>query len=268
VAQVLGPQHELVSIAIASARELRDRTNFNSHAGALLDKGLRLAGEREMHRLLVLGPGQMGRLVAMRGLELGFDEVVLAGRQLPDSRSAGVVPWTLDRLHELGPFTCIAGCLGSGADEIATDALPPAPIVLDLGTPRNFALTDRRMLITLAELMADEEARPHAVRRRAALRDELGEIVGRRLDDWQTTGASAIGAIRQSADVVRQNEVERALRLHPDLDPKVADALARSIINQLLDPPTRKLREDPELARTVADLFARTEAGPREGPAR
>lgn len=243
--------------AIAAARQLRRETAFDSHAGHLLDRSLGLARARPAGRLLVLGAGSLGRLIAARGLELGFS-VTVAGRTPPTHPAA----WTFVRLGELAalaPFDVLAGCLGSGAGEIRLDALPAASLILDLGTPRNFAEDAGRPVITIADLLSDEANRPHAAQRRAELRHRLTAILDGRLAATALTSGSPVGALRAEVEQVRVQELERMRRLHPELPPDVLDTLTRSLVDQIFHTPTERLREiaDDSLAHELAALFAR-----------
>lgn len=251
----------LGGIALAAARELRARTNFNSHAGALLDKALRLAGVEASGRVLILGPGQMGRLVALRAEALGFDEVWLAGRSMPviEGGHAAMRPALIEQIPAMPRFDCIVGCLGSAADEILLESLPATPLALDLGTPRNFGGSrPGTLLLSLRELVADEHSRPHAMQRRESLRAELRDIVRRRLDYWLETSESTLGRIRADAERARILEVERTLRLHPGMDRKALDAMSRALVNRILQGPSEALRASPDLAEAADNLFPRS----------
>lgn len=244
-------------LAISAARALRTATRFGSHAGHLLDRALSLSAvEPGSGTLLVLGAGAMGRLIATRGHELGFD-VVVAARSQP----TGQFPWRFVELGaaiELRQVDVLCGCLGSGAGEIALRMLPQARLVIDLGTPRNFIEPEGPGLVTIAALLASEERRPHAVARRAALRERLNTILAERLANAATDSRTAIGRMRMEIEAVRRREVARIQRLHPDLPPGVVDTITRSLLDQVLHAPTARLREsgDATLATTVAALFA------------
>ena len=251
----------LGDIAIAAARALRAETAFDSHAGHLLDRGLTLAGFEPHGRLLVLGTGAMARLVAERAGTIGFDEVLVAGRRAPPKPLAGAfVPLT--GISEAGPVTAVAGCLGSGANVIPLDALPPAQLVLDLGTPRNFAGGAEARVVTIADLLSDEARRPHAAARRGALRERLRTLLDRELAARRETAASPVGALREAVERSRQRELARLRQRHPDIPPETLDALTRSLVNRLFHAPTARLRalgEDSPLARELAALFAEIE---------
>lgn len=244
-------------LALSAARALRSETRFDSHAGHLLDRALRLSVvEPGSGTLLVLGAGAMGRLVATRGHELGFD-VVVAARRPP----AGHFPWRFVELGaaiELRQVDVLCGCLGSGAGEIALRMLPRARLVIDLGTPRNFIEPEGPGLVTIATLLKSEERRPHAAARRAALRERLDTILAERLASAAADSHSAIGRMRMEVEAVRRREVARIQRLHPGLSPEVIDTITRSLLDQVFHAPTARLREsgDATLAGAVAALFA------------
>lgn len=245
-------------IAIASARELRRETDFASHAGHLLDRALKLRSMPPRGRLLVLGTGAMGRLVAQRGLDLGFTDVVVAGRTAPREQGA----WTfvpLKSIAALAAVDVVAGCLGSGAGELAFGELPAVRgLAIDLGTPRNFTPDGATQLITIADMLADEEARPHALKRRAELRTRLDELLDRRLAAAADTERGAVGALRARVERVRQSELARMRRLHPEISPETLDVLTRSLVNQIFHGPSQRLKQidDPRLSEQFAALFA------------
>ncbi len=256
LASAPGSVRQTGDLAIAAARQLRRETAFDSHAGHLLDRALRLGDIRPPGTLLILGAGSLGRLIAARGLQLGF-AVTVAGRTPPTSAQ----PWRFARLADLDPdatFDVLAGCLGSGAGEIRLDAVPRAQLTVDLGTPRNFAEDAGREVITVADLLADEASRPHAAQRRAELRGRLGALVDERLAGAAATSDTAVGALRAEVERIRLRELQRTRRLHPELPADVLDAMTRSLVDQIFHAPTARLRDfnDESLARALAGLFA------------
>lgn len=250
-----GPLRSYADEAIASARALRAETEFESHAGHLLDRALRLSTIAPGGRLLVLGFGAMGRLVAERAAELGF-EVIVAARREP-----GGLPWQfveLGRVPGLAPVDVIVGCLGSGAGEIAPRVLPTSRLLIDLGTPRNFNAPSGPGVVAIADMLSDEESRPHSVARRQRLRGRLGAILRARLERLAATSASPVGAMRAEVEMIRREEVARAARLHPEVPVEVLDALSRALIDKVFHAPTTRLKDlDGDRASEVASLFSR-----------
>jgi glutamyl-tRNA reductase len=254
-ADASGRLRAVADVAIAAARALRAETNFDSHAGHLLDKALRLSTMTPPGQLLVLGVGAMGKLVAERAAELGF-QVTVAARREP----AGTLPGRFVELGQvpgLPPLDVIVGCLGSGAGEIAPRVLPASRLLIDLGTPRNFNVPSGPGVIAISDMLEDEHQRPHAMARRRALRERLGVILRARLSHAAGDGASPVGALRAEVEAIRRQEVERARRLHPEVDPEVLDRVTRSLVDKVLHRPTARIKalEDEELARQFAAFF-------------
>lgn len=245
-------------VAVASARELRRQERFDSHAGHLLDRALTLAGMPGRGRLLVLGAGAMGRLVAQRAVDLGFAEVLVAARRKPAGEAfPGCTIVALGSVTATEAVDVVVGCLGSGAAEMTGGELPAIrSLAVDLGTPRNFGELGVRT-VRISDMLTDEAARPHARRRRESLRADLRAIVGKRLEQRCENAASPIGALRRAVEDVRQRELGRMRRLHPEVAPETLEALTRSLVNQIFHAPSAKLRtlDDPQLGRKLAELF-------------
>lgn len=249
----------MADLAIASARELRRETDFASHAGHLLDRALKLADTPARGTLILLGTGAMGRLVAERGLALGFTEVLVAGRTVPKWIRPAFRFIPLSSISGLGAVDVVAGCLGSGAGELELSALPPVrAVAIDLGTPRNFAPDGRTRLVTIADMLADEESRPHARRRRTELRARLDEVVDRRTANTTASAAGPVGTLRSRVETVRQQELARMRRLHPEIPLETLDVLTSSLVNQIFHEPSQRLKsiEDPQLRAQLVALFA------------
>ncbi len=251
-----GPLRTITDIAIGSARELRQREQFNSHAGALLDRALKVAGVAPQGRLLVLGTGQLGQLVARRGVELGFSTVYLAGR----SPLAHAGPWEflrIDRVALCPDVDVVAGCLGSSAGAMFAGELPHArALIADLGTPRNFAGEFAAPLICIADLLADEANRPHAMRRRSALAEQVGAIVEARLAHLAGDGAARAARLRNAVEATRQAEIDRMVRLHPGVDRAALETFSRALTNRLFHGPSQAARTaDASFAEQFVELF-------------
>lgn len=241
--------------AIQTARQFRKSVQFDSHAGHLLDKALRVAGEAPGGRLLVLGTGAMGKLVADRGREIGFDEVIIAGRRQPERGAAAHAFVPLDKATGVGRVDVVAGCLGSGAAAIPTDTFDFArKLIADLGTPANFEGEAEVPVVTIADLIHDESTRPHAVRKRTRLREQLHAMLPT-VDDASSSG---IREVWRASEAAQRREVERMARLHPELPREALEQFARSLMNQFLHAPLQRVREaaDGDLAVRFAELFA------------
>jgi glutamyl-tRNA reductase len=231
-------------IAVASARELRRQMPPDMHAGYLLDQGLSLEDIAPRGRLLVLGTGQVGRLVALRGRELGFDDVLVAGRTEPrgDWFSAGRFRFVqLERLGQAGAVDVAVGCLGSTADELDIRALPEVRrLIVDLGTPRNFAGQGGSPLVTIAELRQAMEARAGLDAERQALRERLARILERRLAMAAADEASLPDRLRAAIQWLTEREAERLQRTDPALPQERIQLITRSLVKQLFGEAKRR----------------------------
>lgn len=249
-------------IAIAAARELRRETTFDSHTGHLLDRALRHLGIEGDGTLLVVGTGHVARQVASRGATLGFDRVVIAGRREPDGAwfTAGGYSFVqLAEMGSLGEVSVAVGCLGSDAPELCASCDLPAVthLVLDLGTPRNFAGDAGVPQLGIAELLVGSEPREHSEAYRARLGERLTEILDRRLAMLETDSATAIGQMRAAVERIRQQEMVRYASRHPEIPPHLLDTITRSLVNKIMHLPSERLRQldDAALGRELALLF-------------
>jgi glutamyl-tRNA reductase len=253
----------LGDVALAAARELRRELSFGAHSGYLLDQGLGVCGIRDFYSVLIIGTGHVGRLVAQRAREIGFGEIVLAGRTRPESEWFREGPFSfipLAELRESAPVDVAVGCLGSNAAELdVAAALPPVRhLILDLGTPRNFAGACGARVLTIADLTKPELEPESCTERREVASARLRFLIERRLamlaEDSQ---GSHVGALRHSIERLRQQELERNRRLHPEIPPETLDAITRALVNRLFHAPCEQLKEidDAELRRRVVSLF-------------
>ena len=261
---------EAGDIAVAAARELRQKTQVDSDSGHLLDRGLMLANAASRGTVLILGTGHMARLIARRALQLGFERVVIGGRSRPEGAWFDERSFAFVELHDVHTQTGIditVGCLGANAPVIDVEReLPPvSQLILDLGTPRNFTGEATVPLLDIATLL--EAGHRHTMARRERLLADLGEILDRRIAASGTTGQSPVGALRASIERVRQREVVRIRRLHPEIAAETVDAITQSLVNQIFHLPSQRLSliEDPETRERLALLFCEDGYAPHPG---
>ena len=255
------------SIAIASARDLRAETAFQAHTGHLLDRALRLTGTPPTGRILVLGAGVTARAVAVRATQLGFESVVMVSRTRPEGAWFDAVRYGFHPLAELKGARAsdvLVACLGSGAPELDIETgLPPVrTLMIDLGTPRNLGGKPAVRVIDIAEMERNETPASHSHARRTELRARLQTILQRRLVLAHEDSSSTVGTFRRSVEEVRQAEVARARRLHPEVPAEFIDSLTNALVNQLFHLPTQRLREsaDARLTDHFVALFRPTKS--------
>ncbi|MGH2633532.1 MAG: hypothetical protein ACRDG3_08990 [Tepidiformaceae bacterium] len=248
-------------IAVAAARRFRQDSALHQTTGQLLDSALALAKVPAGGPLTVVGAGAVGRLIAERALALGFSPVAVVARQLPAGEwfSRGdmrFVPFAA--MHAAPIAEVVVTCLGSTSFELPPTSLPVATrLIVDLGTPRNVGEGATTPLLTIADLAASEgerEEQPAWLDLRARLHDILDERLARAAEG----ATSHVGRVRLEVERVRQAELVRIQRLHPELKPETVDTITRALINQIFHRPSQRLRtlEDADLAERLAALFA------------
>jgi glutamyl-tRNA reductase len=239
--------------AVAAARALRRNEGFSDHAGHALDAAIEYANLSCEGSVTVIGGGPMGRRTAERAVELGFSVTLVARRPLPLPPS--IHYHSFDHLDTLPPTDLLISCLGHGAPTLSRGELPEIRCAaIDLATPRNLRDDLAVPTIRLADLIAAQQLSGEDLRR-AELRTKLEALLTTRL----ATGdrESPLGSLREEVERIRQQEIMRTLRLHPELPADKIDQITRSLINQVFHQPSQRLRqpENTDLAAAVAALF-------------
>jgi glutamyl-tRNA reductase len=85
------------------------------------------------------------------------------------------------------------------------------------------------------------------------------------IESWRADSTSPVGRLRQSVEQLRQEELRRLRQRHPEIPEATMEALTRSMVNRMFHHPVIRLKTlEPDLAASVADLFATPAAGSRE----
>ncbi len=244
----------LVAPAISASRALRREVEFTRHAGHSLDLALDHAGLEPKGTLLTLGGGPMGRRIADRAAQLGFDVTLVARRPPPLPPGVNYQPFSM--LAELEPADVIVACLGASAPQLDSDDLPEVRrLAIDLGTPRNLKHGIAAPVVTLSDLVDAHRKAPLDAEQRVELSDRLDDMLTTRLA--MARSGSPLGSLRSEVERIRMRELTRSLRLHPELPAETLDTITRSLVNQIFHRPSQRLRqsEDEELATAFAALF-------------
>ncbi len=214
-------------------------------------------------RVLVMGAGQMGRLVARYLHALGVRDIRLVNRtfaraQVLAQEVAGrAFPWeALDRL--LGEVDVVFVTTGAAEpvltrDQVArarTNARHARLLVVDIGVPRNVAAdvnTLAHVEVFHIDALQDIVAEGVDVRRRAV--PQVERIIENAVAEyvrWLDARAVAptISALYRRAEDLRQRVLHRTLRRYADrpIDPEVVDEVTRILVEKLLQIPARNLQ--------------------------
>jgi glutamyl-tRNA reductase len=277
------PASRLFHRAIRTGRRVRDETELGRNALSISYAAVQLAqqvlGDLRGMRVLLVGAGDAGQLVAKALRTSGAADVIVANRTLERSEELArsldgrAVPFAHVGLSLADVDIAIAATEAPGyvltAEAVASaaDARTGRPLFLfDLSIPRNIDpdadSLDDVSLFNIDHLSAIAEqnlrGRGEAVAEAERIVDDE---VARFMLWWDSLEAlPVIKALRQQAEGVRSRELARAVDQMPELsDREVArlDAMTRSIINRLLHDPTVALKRQSSdgLLQSVRELF-------------
>ncbi len=271
--------------AIGAGRRVREETYVSRSALSISFAAVKLAasflGSVSGRRVLLVGAGEAGKLVAQALRTSGVGDITIANRtqersaELAKGLNGQMVPFSDLEAALSQADICIAATdapehiLSKAAVESATISRPDGSLFLfDLSVPRNIdpeaGTIDGVSLFNIDDLSAI--AAENLKGRQAAAEDAeviVDQEVGRFMS-WMDTleAAPVIREMRLQADEVRRRELERALREIKGLseaDVAKLDAMTRSIVNRLLHGPTTTLRDQAgeEFLEAARQMFLR-----------
>ncbi len=278
----------LLALAVVTGKRARAETEISRGAGSIGQAAVQLArsllGELAGKRALVIGAGEMGRLVAasLASYRPGWLGIAnrTGERALAVARKLEVQPVAWEALDETLASVDLA-IVTTGAPEPVLTKRRLEPVVaarrgrqlllIDVAVPRNVEPgvaelpgVDLRDIDALQELCAAgrrsrEDAIPQV---EAIVEEQVREFL-----EWERARsvASLIRQLREQVEAIREAETARALRRLTHLserDRQVVLALSHGIANKLLHRPITRLRErgaEGQHLATLADLFGLTE---------
>jgi glutamyl-tRNA reductase len=288
--------HRLFQHALTAGKRARSETALGHGAASVSQAGVELArrrlGELRGRAVLLLGGGEVSELAAQNLLANGADQLMIVNRTLARGRALAErygaealtfddLPAALARCDILISSTAapvpiihrrhIAEALAAKARSRAVGgAGDPAMLLIDLAVPRDIhpdvAALPGAHLCTVDDL---QEAVRATLGQRAQAAEQAEAIAleeARTFEAWLLTleAVPALTLLRERAEQLRNAELQRALRRLSDISPEqraVIEGLTRSIVNKLLHPPTRRLRDAAasgdggRFAAMVAELF-------------
>ena len=275
--------HKLFQRSFAVAKEVRSTTRIGASSVSMAAAAVKLAARifpslREQ-RVLFIGAGEMIELCATHFAAQAPARITFANRSAERAErlahrfngQAIELRTLAEHLHEHDiVVSCTASSLpilGKGLVERALRARRRRPIfMVDLAVPRDIepeaGELDDVFLYTiddLAQVVAENlDARRSAVEQAEAIIDtQVGQFM-----HWMQARENVplIRALREQAESMRRQEVNRAVRLlKRGEDPEsVIEALSQGLTNKLMHAPTQALSDAPAEERsTLADVLAR-----------
>ena len=286
-ARTTGGIGQLLELAVTKAIRVGERarteTSINEGIVSLGSAAAELAAERltlDGETALVVGAGEMGQLAARSLADSGVAEVVVANRTIPhadhvaaelDVEGAAV---GLDRLPTVAAEAgVIVAATGSPDPLLGPDELGAREqVVVDLGQPRDVSPEAGALEgVTVYDLDDLEELTQETRAQRLEAAQQVEAIIDTEFDllteQYKRARADeVIAAMYESAERLKQRELETACSRLEATDEftedhrQIVEAMADSLVGQLLAPPTKSLREaaaedDWETINTALHLF-------------
>ncbi len=278
--------HPLMRRTLSVAKRVRTHTDIGKSSVSVGTAGVDLArqvfGSLERRRALLLGAGEMGRLVARSLLAHGVEELVVANRTYANavelSRHFGASAVHMDQLDSYLGQVDIA-IVSTGAQHHLLTRARMAPIMrarryrplflVDLSVPRNVAPDVHEIegayVFNVDDLSAVAKAGLKKREREATVAEAIVRQEAERC--YESLGARSadpvIATITQRAEVARLAELERSRKLMQQLSPeqqKVVEAMTRSMMKRALHNVLRQARSlaasgDEEGLRQLGEAF-------------
>jgi glutamyl-tRNA reductase len=277
----------LFRAALAAGKRVRNETEISKNPASVPSVAInqardRLGSLKDKH-ILLLGAGAMAR-TAMKALTTrGYKHISVANRT-PAHAQALVEPWngrayTLDELPDALETADVVFSATHAEHPLITTPMMAAvmekrvqrPLMLfDLAVPRDIdpAVIELPGVSLIDMDRVQEELDESLIARRREV-PAAEAILAEELDRLQVKLAElsirpVISGLRQKAEAIRRRELERTMRHLGDVDQETLDHiqhLSRSLVNQLLHEPTKRLRqeargEQPDaVSKVVRELF-------------
>ena len=276
---------KLFQHAIRIGRRVRDETDISKNALSVSSVAVKLAvgavGDVHSCRVVLIGAGQAGKLVARAFSQRGVSEISIVSRSLQGAEelaaSLGGKAVELSRLRdEMESADIVISC--TGAPHVVVDcdlvknvmrARPSRPLVLvDIAVPRDIdpgiKQIDGVYLYDIDDFTqaskTHRKAREREIARAMCIIDE--EMKGFS-EQWHALSVKpVVDALMQKAEDIRKRLLQLTLKKLPPLSEEELasiEAMTKSIVHKILHNPVQCLKSnghnDSDMVETVKELF-------------
>ncbi|MFC1872129.1 glutamyl-tRNA reductase [Chloroflexota bacterium] len=279
------PLRRVFQDAIRIGRTVRDETNISKNALSVSSVAIELAGrivkDIAACRLLVIGAGEAGRLVAQTARDRGTTSITVASRKLlraetlADELGGKAVEFE-NIFSELGDYDLIITCadaphciINFGHLDVAMRNRNGNPLVMiDIAVPRNVeaAVKDLKgVYLYNIDDLNDVSEQNHNLRKKEINRvEKIIAAEADKFDEWwcNLSIRPVIGALVSKANRIRHAHLEKTIKKLPPLSEEEKyslDKMTESIVIKLLKGPINTLKENTndngDYARIINDIF-------------
>jgi glutamyl-tRNA reductase len=287
--------NKLMKKSISVAKRVRTETRIAESAvnisSAAVDLARKIFTHLEEKSVLLLGAGDMAELAAKHLMSGGVRDVAVANRTyetgcaLAEQMGGRAVEFALfpQEMERSDIVICSTGApeyvVGKGLMHDVMKARKQKPVfIIDISVPRNIDPEINKLenvyLYDVDDLrgVADaglEERKKEAAKGESIVAEEVETFLR-----WRASldAVPTIVALRERAEQVKRDELDKALSRMPDLgerEKKLMEQVAASIVNKLIHPPTAALKQDAEdkdeLVATIKRLYGIEPQGPDRG---
>ena len=282
------PLRHIFQSAIRTGRRVREETGISKNAFSVssvaVDLAAKVIGSLGSCKMLVIGAGEAGKLVAKTARDRGVSQIVVASRTQERASSLteilGGIPISINNLEgELNTCNIIVTCadaphyiLDVPQVEAAMQERPEFPLVIiDIAVPRNVepavAQIKNAFLYNIDDLSQISE------QNRRQRESEVGKaerVISAELAKvaawWQNFNVRPlIRAMMSKAEEIRQSHLERTVKRLPSLTEEERyslEMMTKAIVAKILKDPIHSLkangrsnRDYTEYAEMVRELF-------------
>ncbi len=280
------PLRHIFQSAIRAGRRVRKETGIGKNplsiSSVAVDLAAKVVGNLERSKVLVIGAGQAGKLVAKAVRKRGASQITIASRS--EERASilaamlGGSSISLDNLKpELTTSDIVISCTGaphsilkvSTIDEVMSTRPNRPLVIIDIAVPRdvepevkqvsNVFLYDIDDLTQVSELNRQQ---------REGEIEKAGEIIADEVSKfvswWQAFEVRpVVSALMKKAEEIRCAQLNKTLRKLPSLSDEERaniEAMTKSIVQKLLHQPLQNLKKNKEgYIQVVSELFGLNE---------
>ncbi|MDO8715844.1 MAG: glutamyl-tRNA reductase, partial [Dehalococcoidales bacterium] len=229
------PLRRLFQGAIGTGRRVREETGISKNAMSVssvaVDLASRIIGDLKNSRLLIIGTGEAGRLVAKASKERGVTQIAVASRTMERaaemaSQLGGKPVGMFSLAEEMVTCDIVVGCasaphaiVDAGIIESVMRHRPDSPLVIiDIAVPRNVA--DNVKALKNVFLYNIDDLTEISASNRKQREEEIAlaaEIIGIELDKltewWQSLDTRpAVSALMEKAEAIRSSQLNFTLK--------------------------------------------------------
>jgi len=274
------PLRHIFQSAIRTGRRVREETGISRNAlsasSVAVDLAARVVGSLESCRMLVIGAGESGKLVAKAAYDRGVSQIVVASRTRERASSLtemlGGIPISINNLmEELDTCNIIVTCADAphcilDVPQVVTAMRrrPELPLVIiDIAVPRNVepAIAQIRnvFLYNIDDLSQISEQNRYQRQSEVRKAEKIISAEMAKFASWwrEFRVRPLIRAMMSKAEEIRRSHLNRTMKkLHPlsDEEQYSLEMMTKAIVAKILKDPIHNLKANGHSNRDYAEI--------------